>query len=498
MRRWLTGLVVLALAAGAAWAGWQYFGSSGSAVRYRLAKVERGALVSTVAASGTVNPVTSVIVGSQLSGQIAELMADFNSEVKAGQIIARLDTESLNAKRKQTVADLEAAKAAVTVQRAQLENAQAALVEAERDLKRKRELLGRGATSSAEADRSEATHEKSKAQVAMAKAQIENAIAQVRQREAAINQVDVDLERSLIRAPIDGVVVQRNVDVGQTVAASLQAPTLFTIAQDLRQMQVHASVDEADVGRVLVGQTVTFTVDAFPGRTFMGAVEQVRKAPQVVQNVVSYTVVITADNSDQRLLPGMTANARVVIDRREDSLKVPNAALRYRPAGSAGAAPTASAPAAGGGGPQALESLAQRLTTELSLTAEQQRQMREIFEDARPAFAALGRSQASPEERRQQAQNIRQQISARIEAILTPEQRPVYARLRANAGAAPTTGQAWIVGGDGRPQAVALRLGISDGSFTEVIGGELKPGQEVIVGATEAKPAAGGPPRLGF
>ena len=495
MRRWLTGLVALALAAGAAWAGWQYFGASGTTVRYRLAKVERGPIVSAVAASGTVNPVTSVIVGSQLSGQIAELMADFNSEVKAGQIIARLDTESLKAKRKQTVADLEAAKAAVTVQRAQLENVQAALVEAERDLKRKRELLGRGATSSAEADRSEATYEKAKAQVAMARAQIDNAIAQVRQREAAINQVDVDLERSLIRAPIDGVVVQRNVDVGQTVAASLQAPVLFTIAQDLRRMQVHASVDEADVGRVLVGQTVTFTVDAFPGRTFAGAVEQVRKAPQVVQNVVSYTVVITADNPDQRLLPGMTANARVVIDRREDSLKVPNAALRFRPAGAATAA-AAGAPAAGGGGPQALESLAQRLTTELNLTTDQQRQMREIFEDARPAFAALGRSQAAPDERRQQAQNIRQQIVARIEAILTPEQRPVYARLRANANAAPTTGQAWVQGGDGRPKAVALRLGISDGSFTEAIGGELKPGQEVIVGATEAKPA--GPPRLGF
>jgi HlyD family secretion protein len=243
------------------------------------------------------------------------------------------------------------------------------------------------------------------AQLRVTEAMLKNAVANVVQNEAALRQAQVDLERTYIRAPVDGTVVGRSVDVGQTVAASLQAPTLFTIAQDLRNMQVDTNVDEADVGRVKVGQTATFTVDSFPGRTFTGEVVQIRKAPLVVQNVVTYDVVVTAKNPEQRLLPGMTANVRIVIDQKEGVLQVPNAALRFRPAGV------------------------------------------EAPERERPARPAPGSSGGGG----------------------------------GRAGGAPG-GRVWVLGPDGKPAMVQLQLGIGDGTYTEVAKGEIKEGQQVIVG----------------
>ena len=299
-----------------------------------------------MAASGTLNAVTTVQVGSQVSGQIAEILADFNTQVKKDQVIARIDPQSFELRVAQARADVDAARSAVAVaqssvaaQKAELGRVQVTLAEAERDLARKKTLVDKGFLSPAELDKAktavDATREQLRAvqaQSEVSAAQISAAQAAVKQREAMLKQAQVDLERTIIRAPVNGTVILRNVDAGQTVAASLQAPVLFTIAQDLRDMQVEAAIDEADVGKLRVDQQAAFTVDAFPRRGFSGRIRQIRKSPVNVQNVVSYTVVISAENADLALLPGMTANVRVLVDSRDGVLKVPNAALRFRPA----------------------------------------------------------------------------------------------------------------------------------------------------------------------
>lgn len=284
---------------------------------YRVAKVERGALTASVSATGTVNPVTSVQVGTQVSGQIKELFVDFNSTVKRGQLVARIDPETFTYRVRQAEADMEAARSAVM-------RAQVSQVNAKRDLDRTQELVKRNFVSPAEVDSRQSAFD-------LATAELRTAQATVQQREAQLAAAQVDLGRTEIRAPVDGVVIKRSVDVGQTVAASLQAPELLVIARDLHDMQVETSIDEADVGRIKPGQAATFTVDAFPGRSFTGKVSQVRKSPTNVQNVITYTVLVTAANADLLLLPGMTANVRIVTDTRESVLKVANAALRFRP-----------------------------------------------------------------------------------------------------------------------------------------------------------------------
>ena len=286
---------------------------------FRTAKVERGPITATVSSTGTLNPVTSVQVGTQVSGQIQQLFVDFNSPVKKGELIARIDPETFTYRLRQAEADLESSRSSVG-------RAQVAQVIADRDLKRTKELVARNFVSPAELDRAQSTFD-------LAAAEVRTAQAVVQQRAAQVATARVDLSRTEIRAPVDGVVIKRSVDVGQTVAASLQAPELFVIAKDLRDMQVDTSIDEADVGRVKPGLRATFTVDAFPGRQFSGEVRSVRKAAQNVQNVVTYIAIISANNERGELLPGMTANVRIVTDTRDSVLKVPNAALRFRPAG---------------------------------------------------------------------------------------------------------------------------------------------------------------------
>jgi HlyD family secretion protein len=340
---------------------------------YRTAAMERGELIVTVVAAGTLKAVVQVDVGSQISGQIRDLYADFNSSVTLGQVIARIDPEIYEARQAQAQAELEVAQALVPLQqaqiergRAELESAQAAhavtkaqfaraefaLDDARREFERKRPLAASAVVSASAWEQTQNAYRSAQAQmtasraqelsqaavaraaeaaVRTAEAQLENYRAQVKQKKAILQQARIDLDHTYIRAPVTGTVVDRKVDRGQTVAASLQAPTLFKIAQDLTRMQVEASVVEADVGRFTVGQAATFTVDAYPGRIFSGEVQQIRKAPQVTQNVVTYAVVISTENSDQLLLPGMTANLRVIVARREGVLKVPNAALRFRP-----------------------------------------------------------------------------------------------------------------------------------------------------------------------
>src|SRR6266513_1015721 len=388
MKRFLSLLAVAALVGAGVWA-YLYTQSIGNAPKYRLARVEHGPLTAAVSATGNLNAVITVQVGSQVSGQIKDLLVDFNSVVKKAQVIARIDPEIFQAKVNQAKADLDSARATVLNQRAQIERtradvenaraahaeakaqtakAQVAVVDTRRDYERKTELFGRQLIAKSDLDSSQAAHDSAvaqlesarahdqalasaiqsaTAQLRVAEAMLASAQAQVEQKIAALKQSQLDLDHTTITAPVDGVVVSRQVDVGQTVAASLQAPVLFTIAQDLTQMQVETSVDEADIGRIKLEDRATFSVDAFPGETFVGSVTQIRKAAQIVQNVVTYTVVVAVPNPRGRLLPGMTANVKLVVAQKPSVLKVANAALRFRPAGvDAGPTP----PARGHGG----------------------------------------------------------------------------------------------------------------------------------------------------
>ena len=464
-RRFLA--VIAVLVAGAGIGAYFYARHLTVSSPYQTARVVSGPLIVGISATGTLNAVITVQVGSQVSGQIKELHADFNSQVTRGQVIARIDPEIFQAQVNQAAAQVKAAQAAVLNQRAvlsktradlessraalaaahaQTAKAQVAVVDGRRNLGRQQELRQRELIAQADADAAQvasdsavAQHEASLAQeraqaaavesavaqLEVVEAQLQAAQAQVGQNEAALRQVQVNLEHTIIRAPVDGVVVSRNVDVGQTVAASLQAPTLFQIAQDLTKMQVDTNVDEADVGRVRLRQSATFTVDSFPGQTFSGEVVQVRKAPQVVQNVVTYDVVISAPNPGLKLLPGMTANVRIVTDQKASALKLPNAALRFRPPGT----------------------------------------------EAEGAPGAVSGRTAPPD------------AESRSDTVRG------------------VAGRVWVLDPGGPPRAVQLRLGITDGSVTEVLEGDLRDQQEVVVGVTTPSPQPSGSvgaPRLRF
>jgi HlyD family secretion protein len=297
--------IIIVAVIGMAVAGWFIFKNSPSAaVEWKTAKVEKGDITVTVTATGTLNAVTTVQVGTQVSGIIDRILVDFNSVVKEGQVIALLDTTYL-------AAALEDASA--TVERNQIQ-----VNQTKRDYDRMKILFDEKVVAQADYDAALSAYE--------------TAVSNVRSARANLNRANINLKYATITAPISGVIVSRNVDVGQTVAASFNTPTLFTIANDLTKMQVQASIDEADIGKILVGQAVTFTVDAYDDQTFSGTVRQVRLQPTVLQNVVNYTVIIDVPNPDMKLLPGMTANITVTISEIKDILKVPSAALRFNPA----------------------------------------------------------------------------------------------------------------------------------------------------------------------
>jgi HlyD family secretion protein len=565
MRRlvWL-GLVVLVVAGGIS--AYFYTQSRGNSPKYRTGKLERGPLTAAVSATGNLNAVITVQVGSQVSGQVKELFADFNTIVKKGQLIARIDPEIFEAKVNQAKGELDAAQATVLNQVAQVEKARAdvenakaslaeakaqtaksqvALVDARRDYDRKKELIGKELIAKSDLDSSQANHDSAAAQLDSTKAKeqslsaaigsaqaqlrvteamLKSAQAMVAQKRASLAQAQVDLDHTRISAPVDGVVVSRAIDVGQTVAASLQAPILFTIAQDLTKMQVETSVDEADIGRIKLNDRATFTVDAFPGETFAGNVMQLRKAAQIVQNVVTYTVVVAVGNPAGKLLPGMTANVKLVYAEKPNVLKVSNAALRFRPPGEVGSG-GATAPqagqrgagggggagaggggsAGGGGGANRLEALRERLVQTYKLDDVQQKKLEAILQESRGQFAGL---QGLPEQERQaRIQKNREATRVKIREIFTDEQRVRYdADAGSGAGGATGSGRSgrgavagriWILSTDGKLQPVQVTLGIGDGSSTEVVGGDLKEGQEVVIGvmgASGARPAAG--PRL--
>lgn len=512
--------------------GWWWSQRGGATdVQYRTGKIERGPLQSAVSASGAVSPVTQVTVGTQVSGQIKDLYVDFNAEVKAGQLLAVIDPETFEYRVRSAQADVDAARAVVlTAQanrvaaQAQVSRARTDLAEARRTHERNLMLVDRGFVAQSTADQSNAlvntSHESVKAaeaQLGVSDAQVKSAQASVAQREAALAQARVDLARTRITSPVNGIVIKRAIEKGQTVAASLQAPELFIIARNLRDMQVEASIDEADVGRIRGGQKASFTVDAFPGQTFEGQISQVRKAAVNVSNVVSYVAVVTFSNPDGRLLPGMTANVRVVTDQRDNVLKVPNAALRVRITGVEPAAPApldaVSAPAAApatpaAGAGNALTEFRNRLVRELQLDTAQTEKVDAIYASARPRFMQL---RELPEADRTKArERITADIRARIADVLTPEQKKRYAEMQAEAaGRTITRGRLYVPGADGKPRALSVRLGITDGTHTELLVGpsapeaaELREGASVITGVTggsTATPARqGGAPRMMF
>ena len=301
---------------------------------FLTAPVERGSIATLVKASGTVEAVVSVDVSSQLSGRIAEVFVNFNDTVKAGQPIAQIDPEIFAARVNEARAALNVATATAHVQKAAVERAKVAVLNAERELQRQLELARTNSGIGRDLDQARAQRAIAEAEQHMAEANLENAQAVVEQRQAALDQARLDLDRTVLRAPIDGIIIKRDVNPGQTVAVTFEAKTLFKIANDLREMEVHGKIDEADVGQLKVGQTTQFTVDAYPDRTFSGQVLQIRKSPEVVQNVVTYTAIISAPNLDLLLLPGMTAQLRIVVSDSGEVLKVPNQALRFRPNGS--------------------------------------------------------------------------------------------------------------------------------------------------------------------
>src|SRR5687767_13805989 len=306
----------LLLAGGAGFAYWRMGGVSAEAP-FVTTPVQRGNITQVVSSTSTLQAGVTVQVGSQVSGTIDKLFANFNSKVQAGQIVAQLNQDKFKAAVDQAKANLIAAQSS-------LAKAKVSVEDAGRTLERTRELRKRELTAQSELDAAQTAHD-------AAMAQLEVNEAQVAQAQAAINQVSVDLNNTTIRSPVDGIVISRTVDVGQTVAASLQAPTLFTIANDLSKMEVHTNVDEADVGNVVEKQEVTFTVDAFPTRRFRGRVHQVRNAPIAVQNVVTYDAVVRIDNKELLLKPGMTANVQFLVSRQEDVLSIPNMAMRFKP-----------------------------------------------------------------------------------------------------------------------------------------------------------------------
>jgi HlyD family secretion protein len=390
VKKIIIGAIIIVVIAGGVYLALK---KNGDEQQFTTKRVNLGKIRSQVTATGTVNAVTTVLVGTQVSGTIKSLYVDFNSYVKKGQLLAQIDAATFDAQVQQARANL-------SVAQANVKKSEAALIDAHRQFNRNKELFARKLIAKMDLETTE-TNELS------AVAQLEGTKALVEQSRAALQVAETNLQYTRIISPVDGMVISRSVDVGQTVAASFQTPTLFTIAQDLGKMQIDTSVDEADIGKIVQDQTVEFTVDAYPDKIFKGRVSVIRNAPITVQNVVTYDVVVLVGNPDKILKPGMTANVSIITAEKNNVLAVPNAALRFRP--------------------------------------------------PEKANAAKKVSQPKPPEAK------------------GPERKgPVVWRLENN-----------------KPQRINITVGISDGNNTEVVSGELKAGDEVIVSAVENKNKAG-------
>jgi HlyD family secretion protein len=478
------------------------FGPSSPDSKFQKVKITRGEISQVVTATGTINPVTTVLVGSQVSGTIKALYADFNSRVKEGQVIAQIDPAIFEAQVEQGRANVLSAQANLLNAQANIENAKANLVKADvsvvdtkRTYERNKPLLEKNVIAQSTLDTAQANYDTAVAQKDVAKAQVESAQsqvasskAQVEQAKAALKLSETNLRYATIPSPVNGIVISRNVDVGQTVAASLQAPTLFSIAKDLTEMQVDTNVSEADVGRIEVGQEATFTVDAYPERTFQGKVSEVRNAPTTIQNVVTYDIVIRVGNKDFKLKPGMTANVSILIAHHEGVLKVPNSALRFQPStvkrDEAGAKKNDGSSQAG----QAGRDLAERLSKELNLSEEQQAKIKIVLQASAQEIRDI-REKSKPEEARIRIQALLRQ---KLWEFLTEEQRKKVTEMAKSAASGERrSGRVWILSQEGKPVTVPVVLGISNGSYSEIVSGKLQEGAELIVEETSGKKAQG-------
>lgn len=484
----LLGIAVVAILGGGAW-WWTARKGEAADSAYRTATIERGDIRVAISATGTLSAISTVTVGSQISGQVTDVLVDYNSEVKKGEVLARIDPSTYEAQ-------IEQGNAQIANAQASLKQAQATLANAELDYTRKADLGRQKLVAQSDVDLARAARDQARAQVNAAQASI-------RQQTASTQTTRVNLDRTVIRSPVDGVVLTRTIEPGQTVAASLQAPELFTIAEDLSKMKIELAVDEADIGQVKVGQAVSFTVDAFADRQFRGQVQQVRLSATTTSNVVTYPVVVSVDNSDGTLLPGLTVNAEIEVSKRDDILKVSNAALRYKPTGEAATA-TAAAQAPqggqnrGGGIGDDLARVAgslqlkpdQQAAFDAALTALRERQAARMAQAQqrgasmfggapRPGGNAGGGSGAMQAQMRQRMAERMQQDFAPFRATLDDTQKQSWdAELRALLGAKRAPIYTLV---NGKPEMVQVRIGASDGTSTEV-SGAVKEGDVVVVG----------------
>ena len=469
---------------------WFFFFRSGAAATGDLvietSPAESRDISRIVSSSGAIAPLITVEVGSQLSGQILELHADFNDQVSAGDLLARIDPQTFETRVEEAQATLEVASAQVAVAQANLERARVDLEVSQRSFDRAQELVQRGTYSAAQYDTAESGLAAANAALLVAQANLRNARASELQRRASLESAQVDLERTFIRSPIEGVVIDRQIDEGQTVAASFNAPVLFLIAQDLSRIQIEAEIDEADIGQINQGQSVTFDVDAYPDREFSGEVTQVRLAATNEANVVTYTVVIQADNPGQRLLPGMTANVSIVTGQVEGALSVPNAALRFAPRGAAEALVVANEGEeggrreGGGGGAAMMERLAEDLELSDEQRGEVERVMRETFQQMRAQFQNPAPGAPPP--------NPQALIRRALSGVLTSDQLARYDQLsqdRARQRDQVRRGTIWIETAEGQLQERPVGIGLSDGQYTQIIGESLNEGDRVVTRVRE-------------
>ena len=410
-----------------------------SQAEYFTARVERGDIRQAIEATGTINPVTSVQVGSQVSGMISKLYVDFNSKVTQGQVIAEIDPKLFQGAVLQAEADLKNAQATLAAAKANLTKDQATLQQNKLDYERAVVLAQQGVMSKQQLDQAQAVYEAISAQVGTDRAAIQQAEAQMAQRAASLKVAQTNLDYTVIRAPINGTVVNRNIDIGQTVAASLQAPTLFTIALDLTKMQVYAKTDEGDVGLIRPGHNADFQVDAFPRELFHGVVREVRMNATTVQNVVTYDTIIDFENRDLKLFPGMTAYVSIPVASVTDSIKIPNAALRYKP----------DLPA------QAV----QELYRKYGITAPQPPEsVHAPDRDAQPGGSA--------------------------------SKAPAPAK---SGNGLSDAAVVWKLLPDKSLKPIQVRIGLTDHTYTALAAGEIQPGDELVTGATTSKSASSGP-----
>ena len=484
-------LVVLFLA-------WFLFLRGGGAPRvsYELGRVDRGTVETSVSSSGTVSALVTVTVGSQISGILQEVLVDYNAKVKKGQLLAVIDPATYRSRLQSAEADLVVQNATIASQEVQVSNAQVNLEQARRDYDRAQMLADKGLISTNDLEKARNGFEQAQNNVKIAEANLNNARAALVKMRASADQARIDLSRTEIRSPVDGVVVAREVDPGQTVAATMQAPELFKIAQDLARIQIETKVDEADIGSIKEDAAASFTVDAYPDRTFRGRVAQVRINGQATQNVVTYSVMVQAENRDQVLLPGMTANVRIITARREQVLRVPGSALRLRLGPPGGPAPAGgTGTRTGGASERALVEMTPEVMQQLGLDARQQaavaEALRKVAERARAqeqggASNPLG---ATPNFRAMFGSNDaalnRQRVSNALAGILSEEQLQKYLALGASQAVRP--GTVYVLDAAGKPQPRPVRIGLADDNYTEIVDG-LREGEQIIVRVrTESK-----------